>query len=68
MTPPTPPRSLRFHQSITLSLLFLAGLINFFDRSSLSIANNTIRGEMHLTATEMGWLLSAFSLGVWSRA
>ena len=55
-------RSLRRNQVTTLSLLFLAGLVNFFDRSSLSIANNTIRGEMHLTATEMGWLLSAFSL------
>ena len=62
MTSTTPPRSLRFHQSITLSLLFLVGLINFFDRASLSVANNTIRTEMHLTATQMGWLLSAFSL------
>ena len=62
----TPPqnssRSLGVHQAITLSLLFLAGVINFFDRSSLSIANATIRAEMHLSATEMGWLLSAFSL------
>ncbi len=55
-------KSFRTHQAITLSLLFLAGMINFFDRSSLSIANSTIRAEMHLNATEMGWLLSAFSL------
>jgi MFS family permease len=55
-------RSLRGHQTVTLSLLFLAGLVNFFDRSSLSIANTTVRAEMHLSATEMGWLLSAFSL------
>lgn len=54
--------SLRRSQVTTLSLLFLAGMVNFFDRSSLSIANNTIRSEMHLTATQMGWLLSAFSL------
>jgi MFS family permease len=47
---------------ITLSLLFLAGVVNFFDRTSLSIANTTVRAEMHLSATEMGWLLSAFSL------
>ena len=53
---------LRRYQSTTLSLLFLAGLINFFDRASLSVANNTIRSELHLSATEMGWLLSAFSL------
>ena len=56
------PRSLRRHQTITLSLLFLAGVVNFFDRTSLSIANSTVRAEMHLSATEMGWLLSAFSL------
>jgi MFS family permease len=55
------PRSLRRHQAITLSLLFLAGIVNFLDRSSLSIANTTVRAEMHLNATQMGWLLSAFS-------
>jgi MFS family permease len=58
----TEGRSLRGHQAITLSLLFLAGMVNFLDRSSLSIANTTIRAELHLNATEMGWLLSAFSL------
>ena len=58
----TRARSLRSHQVITLSLLFLAGVVNFLDRSSLSIANTTIRAEMHLNATQMGWLLSAFSL------
>ena len=53
---------LRRHQTVTLSLLFLAGVVNFLDRSSLSIANTSVRAEMHLNATEMGWLLSAFSL------
>jgi len=57
----TEVRSLRRHQAITLSLLFLAGIVNFLDRSSLSIANTTVRAEMHLNATQMGWLLSAFS-------
>jgi sugar phosphate permease len=53
--------SLRRHQTVTLLLLFLAGIVNFLDRSSLSIANTTVRAEMHLNATQMGWLLSAFS-------
>jgi len=53
---------LRRQQTITLSLLFLAGVVNFFDRASLSVANNTVRAELHLDATQMGWLLSAFSL------
>ena len=52
---------IRRHQAVTLSLLFLAGVVNFLDRSSLSIANTTVRAEMHLNATQMGWLLSAFS-------
>jgi len=56
------PASLRRQQTITLSLLFVAGVVNFFDRASLSVANNTVRAELHLNATEMGWLLSAFSL------
>ena len=37
-------------------------MVNFLDRASLSVANVTIRSEMHLSATQMGWLLSAFSL------
>ncbi len=37
-------------------------MVNFFDRTSLSVANNTIRAELHLDGTQMGWLLSAFSL------
>ena len=47
---------------MTLGLLFAAGVVNFLDRSSLAIANTTVRAEMHLSATQMGWLLSAFSL------
>ncbi len=43
-------------------MLFLAGIINFFDRASLSVANTSVRAELHLNNTEMGWLLSAFSL------
>jgi MFS family permease len=62
MTETPRPRSLRRHQTVTLSLLFLAGVVNFLDRTSLSIANTTVRAEMHLSATQMGWLLSAFSL------
>ena len=55
-------RTLKGHQTATLSLLFTAGLVNFLDRSSLSVANTTIRAEMHFSATQMGLLLSIFSL------
>jgi len=58
--PTRPP--LRRQQTIALSLLFLGGFINCLDRTSLSIANTTVRAEMHLSATQMGWLFTAFSL------
>lgn len=62
MTSRTDGRSLRGHQFITLGLLFAAGVVNFFDRSSLSVANTVVRGELHLNNAQMGWLLSSFSL------
>lgn len=49
-------------QKAAMLLLFAAVVINFLDRSSLSVANSTIRSEMGLSATEIGLLLSAFSL------
>lgn len=49
-------------QTVTMILLFLAAVINFLDRSSLSVANSMIREEMGLSGTEIGLLLSAFSL------
>ncbi|GBD48854.1 MFS transporter [Methylopila sp. Yamaguchi] len=49
-------------QWIAVAFLTVAGIINYLDRSSLSIANTAIREEMGLTPTEMGLLLSAFSL------
>ncbi|MBS0975935.1 MFS transporter [Serratia rubidaea] len=49
-------------QTTAMLLLFLAAIINFLDRSSLSVANSTIRDEMGLSGTEIGLLLSAFSL------
>lgn len=49
-------------QTVSLILLFTAGIINFLDRGSLSIANAAIRNDLGLSATEFGVLLSAFSL------
>jgi len=49
-------------QTTAMILLFFAAVINYLDRSSLSVANLTIREEMGLSATEIGALLSVFSL------
>ncbi|HXE07165.1 MAG TPA: MFS transporter [Acidobacteriaceae bacterium] len=54
--------TLRRQQTITLALLFIGGVVNYLDRSSLSIANTTVRAEMHLNATQMGWLFTTFPL------
>ena len=48
-------------QTMALTLLVIAGVINYFDRTALSIANAAVSEEMNLTAAEMGFLLSAFS-------
>lgn len=49
-------------QWLSLLLVVLAGVVNFLDRSSLSIAANPIRSEMHLSGKSLGLLLSAFTL------
>ena len=49
-------------QVAAVTLLVIAGLVNYLDRSTLSIANHSISQEMHLSASQMGVLLAAFSL------
>jgi sugar phosphate permease len=56
-----PPRIAKI-QVMTLSFLVITGVINLFDRTSLSIANTTIRQDLGLSAMEIGMFLSAFSL------
>ncbi len=58
---PKPSRILRI-QAVTICCLWLAGMVNFLDRSSLAIANTTIRAELGLSGTQIGALLSVFSL------
>ncbi|WP_392559095.1 MFS transporter [Orbus mooreae] len=41
-------------------LLVVGAVVNYLDRSNLSIANTTIAEEFDLTQTQMGFLLSAF--------
>lgn len=56
------PLRIRRVQKITLTPPFIAGIVNFLDRSSLSVAGEAIRADLGLSATEFGVLLSAFSL------
>ncbi len=57
----TVPTRVRRHQIGTVALLLFIGVINFLDRSALSVANPLIRQEMGLSIAEMGLLLSAFA-------
>ncbi|MFK4343559.1 MULTISPECIES: MFS transporter [unclassified Paenibacillus] len=41
-------------------MLLLGAVVNYLDRSNLSIANTTIAAEFGLSSTQMGLLLSAF--------
>jgi ACS family D-galactonate transporter-like MFS transporter len=43
-----------------LALLFLCILINYVDRGNLSVAAPLLKDELHLSATQLGILLSAF--------
>ena len=61
---PTPPR-IRRSQTIALSLLMISGVINYLDRGTLAVANESIRADLGLSLGQMGILLSAFS---WSYA
>ncbi|QGZ59158.1 MFS transporter [Paraburkholderia acidiphila] len=49
-------------QTIAVAFLTIAGIVNYLDRSTLSIANHSVAEELHLSASQMGLLLSAFSL------
>ena len=59
---PHKPSSIARIQVIAVSILSIAGVINYIDRGSLSIANTTIRADLGISATRMGILLSIFSL------
>ncbi|WP_419729290.1 MFS transporter [Lichenicola sp.] len=47
---------------LALTLLVIAGTVNYLDRSALSIGNSSIRGSLHLSDAEMGLLLSVFAI------
>ena len=59
---PQPLRGLARIQIFAVSILSIAGVINYIDRGSLAIANTTIRADLGISATRMGILLSTFSL------
>ena len=47
-------------QRMALAMLVVAGVINYVDRATLSVANPLIRQDLGLSIADMGYLLSAF--------
>ncbi len=47
---------------IALTLLMVAGTVNYLDRSALSIGNGAIRKDLGLSDGQMGLLLSVFAI------
>ncbi len=64
MTTAATPR-LKSIQRTALAMLVVAGVVNYIDRATLSVANPLIREELGLSIKDMGYLLSAF---LWSYA
>ena len=60
MPPTTDTSRLTPAFSRVLVLLFLSVFINYIDRSNLSIAAPLIKDELHISASQLGILLSAF--------
>jgi len=46
-----------------VALLFLGGMINYLDRSAISIAAPFLTQQLSLSPSELGWVFSAFFFG-----
>jgi sugar phosphate permease len=49
-------------QWVSVALLLAVGILSMLDRSTLAIANHDVSSDLKLSPTQMGLLLSAFSL------
>ena len=55
-------RTIKTYKTLTIFFLFLIGVVNYLDRSALSIANTTIQHDLAISPMQMGVMLSAFSV------
>jgi MFS transporter, ACS family, L-galactonate transporter len=62
VTPTRVSVRLKRFRGMVLAMLFITGVINYLDRSTLAVANPLIQGELRLSKSQMGTLLSAFSM------
>ncbi|RRV10086.1 MFS transporter [Pseudomonas sp. v388] len=55
-------RTIKSYKKLTILFLFLIGVVNYLDRSALSIANTSIQKDLGISPIQMGVMLSAFSI------
>ena len=55
-------RTIKSYKTMTILFLFLIGVVNYLDRSALSIANTSIQKDLGISPMQMGIMLSAFSI------
>jgi ACS family D-galactonate transporter-like MFS transporter len=53
------PRPSRTRYAV-LAILFFTGVVNYLDRTNLSVAAPALTSELHIDAVTMGWIFSAF--------
>lgn len=56
----TPSTGIPARLTIVVALLALSAFINYVDRGNLSIAAPMLKDELHISAAQLGFLLSAF--------
>lgn len=55
-------KTIKSYKALTIGFLFLIGVVNYLDRSALSIANTSIQKDLAISPVQMGVMLSAFSI------
>jgi MFS family permease len=55
-------KTIKSYKALTIGFLFMIGVVNYLDRSALSIANTSIQKDLAITPVQMGVMLSAFSI------
>jgi len=61
MPEPQVSTATRRHRNTGVTLLVIAGCVNYLDRSAVAVGNPEIRASLHLSFAQMGALLAAFA-------
>jgi MFS family permease len=61
MPAPQVSTATRRHRNTGVTLLVIAGCVNYLDRSAVAVGNPEIRASLHLSFAQMGALLAAFA-------